>query len=190
MSLLDRLKIFLTPVEKKKPRKKAAKRVKRKTRIKARKEASGKSKKAVKKKTQKKITKKTLKKALKKVKPKPKKTPKKPHKKIGLNKIKKTPLKKHSLKKSKSLFKKLPREKEIGIVTHYFGKISVGIIKLKSALRVGDKIHIKGAHDDFTQLITSMQVNHKDIAHAKKGEEIGIKAAQAVHENDKVYKLL
>ena len=159
MNLFKRLKNLITPVEKKKPRRKTVKGAKRKTKPKTR------------------------------AKKKPKKTPKKPQKKTGLNKIEKKPLKKHSLKKSSRPLKKLPREKEIGIVTHYFGKISVGIIKLKSALRVGDKIHIKGAHDNFTQLTKSIQVNHKDIADAKKGDEIGIKVTQAVHENDKVYKL-
>ena len=54
---------------------------------------------------------------------------------------------------------------------------------------MGDKIHIKGAHDDFSQVIKSMQCNHKDIIHAKKGLEIGIKVSSPVHENDKVYKV-
>ncbi|MCF7908494.1 MAG: translation elongation factor-like protein [Candidatus Omnitrophica bacterium] len=85
----------------------------------------------------------------------------------------------------------LPKSKgeEVGVVTHYFNKLSVGIIKLKKPLKVGDKIHIKGAHDDFTQGIKSMQHDHKDISLAKKGLEIGIKVSRPVHENDKVYKL-
>ncbi|UCG35246.1 MAG: translation elongation factor-like protein [Candidatus Omnitrophota bacterium] len=74
------------------------------------------------------------------------------------------------------------------MITHYFGKISVGIIKLKSELRVGDKIHINGVHDDFSQVIKSMQINRKDVSCAKKGNEVGIKVARRVHENDKVYK--
>jgi putative protease len=82
------------------------------------------------------------------------------------------------------------KETEIGLVTHYFGKISVGIIKLKAPLRVGDKIHIKGANDDFYQLVTSMQLNHQDISYAPRGAEIGIKVNQRVHENDKVYRVV
>ena len=78
-------------------------------------------------------------------------------------------------------------EKEIGIITHYFGKISVGIIHLSAPLKVGDKIHIKGAHDDFTQNIDSMQVEHQQIDVAKKGDSIGIKVLQKVHPHDKVY---
>ena len=80
-----------------------------------------------------------------------------------------------------------PTEKVIGVITHYFNKISVGIIKLKTSLHVGDAIHIKGAHDDFTQNVDSMQLNHRDIVSAKRGNEIGIKVVGKVHENDKVY---
>lgn len=82
------------------------------------------------------------------------------------------------------------KETEIGLVTHYFGKISVGVIKLKAPLRLGDKIHIKGANDDFYQLVTSMQLNHQDISSAPRGAEIGIKVNQRVHENDKVYRVV
>ncbi|MCD6583451.1 MAG: translation elongation factor-like protein [Candidatus Omnitrophica bacterium] len=98
--------------------------------------------------------------------------------------------KKPSFKVKKVLKKpKKKREEEIGIITHYFGKISVGVIKLKKPLRIGERIHIKGAHDDFIQTVNSMQLNHKDISYAPKGREIGIKVIQKVHPNDRVYKV-
>lgn len=78
-------------------------------------------------------------------------------------------------------------EKEIGVITHYFGKISVGIIQLKEALKVGDTIRIKGLHNDFTQKIESMQIEHQNVDEAKKGDFVGIKVAQRVRPNDKVY---
>ncbi len=115
---------------------------------------------------------------------------KKEAKKKTANKTKKKPQKsKLSPKKATAKKKIESKEKEIGTVTHYFGKISVGVIKLKDALKVGDKIHIKGAHDDFYQTITSMQVNHKNISFAAKGKEVGIKVIKRVHQNDKVYKI-
>ncbi len=80
-----------------------------------------------------------------------------------------------------------PAEKEIGRITHYFSKISVGIIKLKGKLRVGQEVHIKGAHDDFRQVVTSMQLNHQSIAAAGKADEVGIAVTHPVHENDRVY---
>ena len=78
-------------------------------------------------------------------------------------------------------------EKEIGVITHYFGKISVGIIELNAPLKVGDTIHIKGAHDDFTQTIDSMQIEHDAVESGNKGDFVGIKVIQQVHANDKVF---
>ena len=78
-------------------------------------------------------------------------------------------------------------EKEIGVITHYFGKVSVGIIQLKGVLEVGNTIHIRGTHDDFTQVIESMQIEHENADKAKKGDLVGVKVSQRVHPNDKVY---
>ena len=81
------------------------------------------------------------------------------------------------------------QEKEIGVITHYFGHISVGIIELSDSLAVGDVVHVKGAHDDFTQTIESMQVEHEDVTQGKKGDAVGVKIIQKVHPHDKVYKV-
>lgn len=83
------------------------------------------------------------------------------------------------------------QEKEIGTITHYFGKISVGILKLEyDGLRVGDSIRIKGLHDDFQQKVDSIQIEHQSVQEAKKGDVVGIKVIQKVHPNDKVYKII
>ncbi|MBN2120354.1 MAG: hypothetical protein JW734_04810 [Candidatus Omnitrophica bacterium] len=81
------------------------------------------------------------------------------------------------------------QEKEIGKITHYFGKVSAGIIELTDSLKAGDTIHLKGAHTDFTQVVESMQVEHESIQEAKAGDAVGIKVKDRVHPNDKVYKL-
>ncbi len=79
-------------------------------------------------------------------------------------------------------------EKLIGKITHYFGKINVGIIKIENGeLNIGDTIHIKGHTSDFTQTISSMQIEHEQIQKAKKGDDIGIKVDEKVHEHDEVY---
>ncbi len=79
-------------------------------------------------------------------------------------------------------------EKLIGKITHYFGKINVGIIKIENGeLNIGDTLHIKGHTSDFTQQVSSMQVEHDQIQKAKKGDDIGIKLDQKVHEHDEVY---
>lgn len=82
------------------------------------------------------------------------------------------------------------QEQEIGKISHYFGKISVGIIELSGPLKVGDNIHIKGAHADFNQTVDSMQIEHQSVEEAKAGDFVGIKVAEKVHDNDKVYKVI
>ena len=61
-------------------------------------------------------------------------------------------------------------EKEIGIVIHYWGKIGVAGIEItEGELKVGDKIHIKGATSDFTQTIESIHLEDTTLDKAEKG---------------------
>jgi len=79
-------------------------------------------------------------------------------------------------------------EKEIGVVEHFFGHLSVAGIHITSGeLKVGDTIHIKGHTTDFTEKIESMQVEHDSVTTAKPGDHIGIKMVGKCREHDKVY---
>ena len=80
-------------------------------------------------------------------------------------------------------------EVEIGEIEHFFGHISVATIKLTDALKVGEKIHIKGHTTDFEQVVESMQVDHKDVNEAKSGDPIGTKIKDRVRPGDKVFKV-
>ncbi|MCK4778158.1 MAG: hypothetical protein KAS39_07235 [Actinomycetia bacterium] len=80
-------------------------------------------------------------------------------------------------------------EKEIGKVTHYFGKINVGIFELKDELNVGDTVHVKGHTTDFKQKIESIQVEHKTVDTAKKGDSVGVKVSEHVREGDIIFKV-
>lgn len=81
-------------------------------------------------------------------------------------------------------------EKEIGKVIHYYNHLSVGIVELSGALKVGDKIHIKGHSDDFTLSVESMQLDHQNVSEGAAGQQVGIKVTGKVHPNDKVYKIV
>jgi len=81
-------------------------------------------------------------------------------------------------------------EIEIGKITHYYGHISVAIIQLSDLMKVGDNIHIKGHTSDFTQEVSSMQIEHNDVTEAKAEDLVGIKVAQKVHPSDKVFKVV
>ena len=78
-------------------------------------------------------------------------------------------------------------EEKNGQVAHYFGHIPAGIFKLAGTLKRGDKVHVKGATTDFTQEITSMQVDHKNVEEGKKGDEVGVEIDQKVRDGDEVF---
>ena len=80
-------------------------------------------------------------------------------------------------------------EKLIGKVTHFFGKINVAVIELSAGLKVGDKIKFKKGEEEFEQTVDSMQIEHAPILAAKKGQAIGLKTAQPVHEGTEVFKV-
>jgi len=80
-------------------------------------------------------------------------------------------------------------EKQIGKITHYFGKISVAVVELTDELRVGETIKIVGHGGEFTQVVSSMQVEHQNVEKAESGEAIGLKVDQPVKEGDLVYKV-
>lgn len=82
---------------------------------------------------------------------------------------------------------KLEGWKSIGIVTHYYGKISVAAIKLSDKLRVGDLIRVKGHTTDFEQRVESMQIHHQVVKEAEPNTEVGIKLNNRVREGDIVY---
>jgi putative protease len=79
------------------------------------------------------------------------------------------------------------KDKKIGTITHFFDKISVGIIKLNGVLKVGDKVKIAGGTTSFEQEISEIQLEHKSIPEGKKGQEVGIKVNEKVREGDTVY---
>ena len=101
--------------------------------------------------------------------------------------VKKRLIKKRVAKKKRVVAKK-PKEKVIGIVTHYFPKVRAAVVKMKAPLVIGDTVKIKGHTTDFTQNVTSLQIDHVPIQAAKKGDEIGLLVDSRVRQNDVVYK--
>lgn len=82
-------------------------------------------------------------------------------------------------------------EEKIGVVEHFFNKVSVAAIKMTDGeLKVGDTIHIVGATTDFTQKVDRIEINRQPIEVAKPGDEIGIKVNERVREKDTVYKIV
>ena len=83
-----------------------------------------------------------------------------------------------------------PPGKRIGVVTHYFGHVSVAIVRLETGtLRVGDMIHIRGHTTDFKQKVESLQVDHAPATEVGPKDDFGLKVVEHAREHDVVYKV-
>lgn len=80
----------------------------------------------------------------------------------------------------------MAKDTKIGKITHYYDKLSVGIIKLSKPLKVGQTVKVSGKTTNFEQLVSQMQFNHKDIQSGKKAQEVGVKLNSKVRPGDEV----
>jgi translation initiation factor IF-2 len=98
--------------------------------------------------------------------------------------------KKKIAKKKEETKQKEPKNKEvlIGVISNYFDHVGVAAIKLKTGLKKGDKIRVVGGNVDFNQIVDSMQIQHKVVTEAKKGDEVGIKLKEKVRKDYKIFK--
>lgn len=78
---------------------------------------------------------------------------------------------------------------EVGKVTHFFARINVAVVELKTLISVGDRIVIKGPTTNLEQTIESMEIEHEKVTRAEAGQSIGLKVNDRVRENDTVYKI-
>ena len=73
-------------------------------------------------------------------------------------------------------------------MTNYYPKIGVALIRLNhKGVRIGEHLIIEGHTTYNEQDLESMQIEHKNVAKAKKGEDIAIKVSSRVRENDQVF---
>jgi translation elongation factor EF-1alpha len=81
-------------------------------------------------------------------------------------------------------------EQLVGTVSHYFKGPSVAIVRLTAGpLVVGDRIRFHGHTTDFTEQITSMEVNHQKVERASAGEEVAIQVTDRAREHDQVLRV-
>ncbi len=82
-------------------------------------------------------------------------------------------------------------EELIGSVTHFFKGPSVAVVKVtEGEVAVGDEIHFVGHTTDFTERVTSMEVDHKKVERAAVGDEIAIQVVDRARPHDQVYKVI
>jgi len=80
-------------------------------------------------------------------------------------------------------------ETQIGQVTHFYNGISVAVLSLTDTLEVGDKIHILGHTTDFTQNVTSMEIDHTKVSSVGPGDDVALKVNEPVRVGDTILKI-
>ena len=80
-------------------------------------------------------------------------------------------------------------EELIGTVSDFFAHPVVAGIELTAAVKVGDKILIKGHTTELEMTVGSMQIDNAQVTEAKAGDSIGVKVSDKVRRGDKVYKI-
>ncbi len=78
----------------------------------------------------------------------------------------------------------------IGKVSDFFARPVVAAIELTAALKLGDKIHIKGHTTDLVLNVDSMQIDNVPVEEAKAGDSVGVKVPERVRNSDMVYKIV
>lgn len=83
------------------------------------------------------------------------------------------------------------KEEKIGFVSNYYGKISVAAVEMTDGtVSLGDTLHFLGHTTNFESKVDSMQIEHKPVKEAKKGESVGVKISEKARAGDKVFKIV
>ena len=77
-----------------------------------------------------------------------------------------------------------------GKITHYYNRIGVAVVVLTSEIKTGDTIHILGHTSDFTQIVSSLEIDHKKVLSIQAGLEAALKVAEPVRSGDELYKVM
>ena len=80
------------------------------------------------------------------------------------------------------------KAKSVGKLTHYYDHLGVGVITLTAPLKIGDMILCRKGEHEFSQTVESMQLDHKSIKAAKKGQSIGLKLMEKMKPIGRVFK--
>lgn len=133
---------------------------------------------------------KAKKKAKSKSKVKRKKVAKKPARKVARRLVARKPAAKAAPKPASPTPPPPPGER-LGVVTHYYGHLSVAVVKLDpgAILRVGDNIHVKGHTSDFSQRVESLQIGHAPVQEVGPSDDFGLKVVDHAREHDVVYRV-
>ncbi len=82
-------------------------------------------------------------------------------------------------------------EDQIGVVVNYYAKLGVAAVKVTSGtIKTGDLLKYKGHTTEFTETVTTMEIENQPFEKAQAGDLVGVKVKERVREKDKVYKVI
>ena len=81
-------------------------------------------------------------------------------------------------------------EEQVAVIVKFFAKPSVAALEVTNGtIRRGDLLKYKGHTTDFTEEISSMEIDNQPVDEVKAGDLVGVKVKERVREGDKVYKV-
>jgi len=82
-------------------------------------------------------------------------------------------------------------DEQVAVIVKFFAKPAVAALEVTNGIiKKGDLLRYKGHTTDFTEEITSMEIDNNPVDEARAGDLIGVQVKQRVRENDKVYKVV
>ncbi len=82
-------------------------------------------------------------------------------------------------------------EEQVAVIVKFFSKPSVAALEVTNGtIKKGDMLRYKGHTTDFTEEISSMEIDNQVVDEVKVGDLVGVKVKERVRENDKVYKVV
>ena len=77
---------------------------------------------------------------------------------------------------------------QIARVTHYYDKVHVAVIEIISQpLSVGDTVRVRGAQTDFTQIVSTIQIENTKVSRVEAGEVCALGIENPVCAGDMIY---
>ena len=82
-------------------------------------------------------------------------------------------------------------EEQVAVIVKFFAKPSVAALEVTNGtIKKGDILRYKGHTTDFTQEVSSMEIDNQPVDEVKVGDLVGLKVKERVREKDKVYKVV
>jgi putative protease len=82
-------------------------------------------------------------------------------------------------------------EEQVAVIVKFFAKPSVAALQvIDGTIKKGDMLRYKGHTTDFTEEVSSLEIDNQSVDEATVGDLVGVKVKERVRENDKVYKVV